>query len=111
EFADNATAKEELLTSYEPLIDPDADLEGARAALRDLQERWDAVGKVPRERMHDLEGRLRALEKRVRQAADAQWRRTDPEALARAAQFRERVAQFEEQAAKASAAGKTRDAE
>ncbi|MFI1459660.1 DUF349 domain-containing protein [Nocardia carnea] len=111
EFADNATAKEELLGSYEPLIDPDSDLEGARTALRDLQERWDAVGKVPRERMHDLESRLRALEKRVRQAADAQWRRTDPEALARAAQFRERVAQFEEQAEKASAAGKTRDAE
>ncbi|NUP29349.1 MAG: DUF349 domain-containing protein [Nocardia sp.] len=111
EFADNAVAKEELLTSYEAAIDPDADLEGARAALRDLQERWDAIGKVPRERMHDLEGRLRALEKRVRQAADAQWRRTDPEALARAAQFRERVAQFEEQAAKATAAGKPRDAE
>lgn len=111
EFADNAVAKEELLAAYEPAIDPDTDLEGARAALRDLQERWDAVGKVPRERMHDLESRLRALEKRVRQAVDAQWRRTDPEALARAAQFRERVAQFEEQAAKATAAGKTRDAE
>ncbi|MEU1980267.1 DUF349 domain-containing protein [Nocardia sp. NPDC019395] len=111
EFSENATAKEELLSSYEPYIDPDTDLEGARAALRDLQQRWDAIGKVPRERMHDLEGKLRALEKRVRQAADAQWRRTDPEALARAAQFRERVAQFEEQAAKASAAGKTRDAE
>lgn len=111
EFADNATAKEELLGSYESVIDPDTDLEGARAALRDLQERWDAIGKVPRERMHDLEARLRAVEKRVRQAADAQWRRTDPEALARAAQFRERVAQFEEQAAKATAAGKTRDAE
>lgn len=111
EFADNAAAKEELLSSYEPHIDPDKDLEGARAALRELQERWDAVGKVPRERMHDLEGRLRALEKRVRQAADDRWRRTDPEALARAAQFRERVAQFEEQAAKATAAGKTREAE
>ena len=56
-------------------------------------------------------GRLRAIEKRVRDAADSQWRRTDPEAVARAAQFRERVAQFEEQAAKAEAAGNTRDAE
>ncbi|MBM4513542.1 DUF349 domain-containing protein, partial [Rhodococcus hoagii] len=35
----------------------------------------------------------------------------DPEALARAAQLRERVTQFEEQAAKATAAGKTKDAE
>jgi hypothetical protein len=61
--------------------------------------------------MHDLEGKLRAIEKRVRDAADSEWRRTDPEAMARAAQFRERVAQFEEQAQKAEAAGKAKDAE
>ena len=111
EFAENAAAKEELLHTYDARIDPDADLEGARAALRELQQRWDEIGKVPRERIQELEGRLRSMEKRVRQAADAQWRRSDPEALARAAQFRERVAQFEEQAAKATAAGKTKEAE
>ncbi|MBM4488168.1 DUF349 domain-containing protein [Prescottella equi] len=110
EFAQNAVAKEELLASAGN-IDPDKDIDAARAALRDLQEKWDAIGKVPRERMHDLESKLRAIEKRVREAADSEWRRTDPEALARAAQFRERVTQFEEQAAKATAAGKTKDAE
>ncbi|KAA0023347.1 DUF349 domain-containing protein [Antrihabitans cavernicola] len=110
EFEENAVAKEALLTKADH-IDPASDIDGARAALRDLQEKWDAIGKVPRERMQDLEGRMRAIEKRVRDAADSQWRRTDPEAVARAAQFRERVAQFEEQAAKATAAGKTRDAE
>ncbi|MBO0853100.1 MAG: DUF349 domain-containing protein [Nocardia sp.] len=116
EFGQNAAAKEELLRAFEDRIperiDTDsAALESARAALRELQERWDAIGKVPRERMHELEGKLRAMEKRVREAVDAQWRRTDPEAVARAAQFRERVAQFEEQAAKARAGGRTRDAE
>ncbi|MBF6065201.1 DUF349 domain-containing protein [Nocardia terpenica] len=115
EFEQNAAAKEELLHAYEDRIpariDSGADLDNARAALRELQEKWDALGKVPRERMQELEGRLRAIEKRVREAVDAQWRRTDPEAMARAAQFRERVAQFEEQAAKAQAAGRTRDAE
>ncbi|MGV9677474.1 DUF349 domain-containing protein [Nocardia sp. NPDC003482] len=111
EFEHNAAAKEELLRAYADRIDPDADLDSARATLRELQEKWDALGKVPRERMQELEGRLRSIEKRVREAADAQWRRTDPEAMARAAQFRERVAQFEEQAAKAQAAGRTRDAE
>ncbi|RVW03933.1 DUF349 domain-containing protein [Rhodococcus xishaensis] len=110
EFAQNAAAKEELLKGAQN-IDPEKDLDAARAALRDLQEKWDEIGKVPRERMHDLEGKLRAIEKRVRDAADSEWRRTDPEALARAAQFRERVAQFEEQAAKATAAGRTKDAE
>lgn len=109
EFEANAVAKEKLLAETGE-IDPDADLDAARAALRTLQDKWDAIGKVPRERMHDLEGKIRAIEKRVRDAADSQWRRTDPEALARAAQFRERVAQFEEQAAKAEAAGKAKDA-
>ncbi|WP_024806122.1 DUF349 domain-containing protein [Nocardia sp. BMG51109] len=116
EFEQNAAAKEDLLRSYEDKIPTQlgadsAALDNARAALRDLQERWDAIGKVPRERMQELESRLRAVERRVREAVDAQWRRTDPEAMARAAQFRERVAQFEEQAAKARAAGRTRDEE
>ncbi|MFC8180117.1 DUF349 domain-containing protein [Rhodococcus sp. NPDC057297] len=110
EFEANAVAKEELLQKYAG-IDPGADLDAARASLRDLQEKWDALGKVPRDKMQELEGKLRAIEKSVRDAVDAQWRRTDPEALARAAQFRERVEQFEEQAAKASAAGKEKDAE
>ncbi len=113
EFEHNATAKLELLAGVEERVSThlESDLDAARSALRDLQEKWDAIGKVPRERMQDLEGRLRALEKQVRDAVDAQWRRTDPEAMARAAQFRERVTQFEEQAAKAQAAGRARDAQ
>ncbi|WP_280267246.1 DUF349 domain-containing protein [Nocardia wallacei] len=116
EFEQNAAAKEELLRQYEDKIpaqlDPDsAALDSARTALRELQDKWDAIGKVPRERIQELEGKLRAVERRVREAVDTQWRRTDPEAVARAAQFRERVAQFEEQAAKARAAGRTRDEE
>ncbi|WP_067841735.1 DUF349 domain-containing protein [Nocardia lijiangensis] len=110
EFEENASAKEELLHAYDH-IDPANGLDTARAQLRELQDKWDAIGKVPRERMQELEGKLRSIEKRVREAVDAQWRRTDPEAVARAAQFREKVAQFEEQAAKAQAAGKQRDAE
>ncbi|MGB3773287.1 MAG: DUF349 domain-containing protein [Rhodococcus sp. (in: high G+C Gram-positive bacteria)] len=110
EFEANAEAKERLLVETGE-IDPSKNLEAARAALRTLQDKWDAIGKVPREKMHDLEGKLRAIEKRVRDAADSEWRRTDPEAVARAAQFRERVAQFEEQAQKAETAGKSKDAD
>lgn len=110
DFERNADAKDELLRRYEKSIDPHA-VDAARTALRDLQAKWDGIGKVPRDRLPELEGRLRAIQRRVRDAADAQWRRTDPEAVARAAQFRERVTQFEEQAAKAQAAGRTKDAE
>ncbi len=110
EFADNAKKKEDLLAEAEK-INPQGDLDAARAQLHKIQERWEEVGKVPRERIRELEGRLRAVEEKVRTASDAQWRRTDPEAEARAAQFRERVAQFEAQAEKARAAGDKRRAE
>jgi hypothetical protein len=110
EFGHNAKLKEELLAEAES-IDPSAGLEAARSALYKLQERWDQIGKVPRERVRELEGRLRAVEEKVRGAVDAQWRRTDPEAEARVAQFRERVNQFEAQAAKARSAGDKRRAE
>jgi hypothetical protein len=108
EFVANAEAKKALLVEAEKIdtSDPTA----ARAALRNIHERWEEIGKVPRDEIRALEARLRAVEERVREAADRQWRRTDPEADARVAQFRERVAQFEAQAAKARAAGDARRA-
>ncbi|ONI79559.1 DNA repair ATPase [Actinosynnema sp. ALI-1.44] len=109
EFTDNAKAKEELLVEAEKITT--SDLDAARSQLHRIQERWESIGKVPRERVRELEGRLRAVEEKVRQAADQQWRRTDPEAQARAAQFRERVEEFESKAAKARAAGDNRRAE
>ena len=54
EFEENAVKKEELLKVGDH-IDPSGDLDAARAALRDLQAKWEAIGKVPREQMHDLE--------------------------------------------------------
>jgi hypothetical protein len=111
EFVANAKRKEELLAEADAIDPSSVGLEAARAALHRIQDQWDQVGKVPRERVRDLEGKLRAIEERVRSAADAQWRRSDPEAEARAAQFRERVSQFEAQAAKARAAGDRRRAE
>ncbi|MBB5920498.1 hypothetical protein FHR81_001528 [Actinoalloteichus hoggarensis] len=110
EFAVNAEEKEKLLAEAEQL-DPTKNLEAARAQLQRIQERWDEIGKVPRDRIRELEGRLRAVEDGVREATDARWRRTDPEAEARVAQFRERVEQFEAQAEKARAAGNRRKAE
>ncbi|MDV6014494.1 DUF349 domain-containing protein [Haloechinothrix sp. LS1_15] len=104
EYAENARRKEELLAEAER-VDPEQDLESAKAALRTLQQRWDEIGKVPRERMRELDNRFKGVQDRIRAAENSRWRATDPEAHARAEQFRERVQQFEEQAAKARAAG------
>jgi hypothetical protein len=110
EFAANASEKLALLAEAEKLITPNTDLDAARREFRAFRDKWDEIGKVPREQMHALENRARALEKRIRDAEDAQWQRTDPEAEARAAQFADRAAQFEEQATKAAERGKDRDA-
>jgi hypothetical protein len=106
EFRANADAKEALLAEAERL--DTSDLDAARAALRTIGDKWDRIGKVPRERSADLERRLRAVEKKVR---DTPTHGIDPEAQARADQFRERAEQFERQAEKAAAAGRTKDAE
>lgn len=104
EHADNARLKEELLAEAEAL-DPETNPKAAQDQLHRLQQRWDSVGKVPRDRVRELEGKLKAVADRVRAANQAEWRRTDPEAQARLDQFRERVEQFETQAGKARAAG------
>ena len=46
---EHAEAKEELLDEAEALL-PVTDYRAARSALRGIQERWEAVGPVPRER-------------------------------------------------------------
>jgi hypothetical protein len=107
EFEANADAKQALLAQAEAL--DISDVEAARAAMRAIGDKWDAIGKVPRERGAELERRLRVVEKKVRDAASTGW--SDPEAQARADQFRVRAEQYEQQAAKADAAGKTKDAE
>ena len=106
EFRANAEAKEALLAEAERLDTSDHD--AARAALRTISDKWDKIGKVPRERGAELERRLRAVEKKVR---DTPSHGIDPEAQARADQFRERAEQYERQAEKAAAAGRTKDAD
>ncbi|SDR92078.1 protein of unknown function [Nocardioides scoriae] len=83
EFAVNADKKRELLTEAEALL-PVKDLDATKRAFRDLAERWDAAGKVPRDQIKTLEGRMRKVEQAIRQVEDDQWKRSDPEKSARA---------------------------
>jgi hypothetical protein len=83
EFAANAEAKEGLLAQAEALL-PVRDVEAAKKSFREIAEKWDAAGKVPRDRIKDLEGRMRKVEQAIRSVEDEQWRRSDPEKSARA---------------------------
>jgi hypothetical protein len=99
----NQQKKEELLAEAEKL-DPTTDLRGAQNALRKIQERYDAIGHVPRGAMRSLEDRMQAVEQRVRGAADAGRARSAPE-NPMVASMRAAVTKAEEQLAKAEAAG------
>lgn len=83
EYGANLVVKEQILTEAEALL-PVTDLEAAKAALRDIQDRWDEAGKVPRGDLQRVEARLRAVENAVRDADEARWKRTNPEQQARA---------------------------
>ena len=83
EFAANAEVKEALLVEAEALL-PVTDVEAAKRAFREIADKWDAAGKVPRGRMKELEGRIRTVENTIRDLEQDQWRRSDPEKSARA---------------------------
>jgi hypothetical protein len=83
EFAANAEVKDKLIVEAEALL-PVTDIDAAKRAFRDIAERWDAAGKVPRDRMKDLEARIRKVEQEIRGLEDEQWRKSDPEKSARA---------------------------
>lgn len=113
EFAANAEKKEALLVEAEALL-PVTDLRSAKEAFRGIAERWDAAGKVPRARMKDLEGRMRKVEQAIRGEEDDRWRRSNPEARARAAdtvaQLQASIGDLQAQHDKAVAAGSTKKA-
>ena len=108
EFAANAEKKKEILVEAEALL-PVTDLEAAKRAFRDIAERWDAAGKVPRDQMKSLEGRIRKVEQAIRSVEDDQWRRSDPEKSARAddmlGQLERAIADIEANLEKARASG------
>ncbi|MZE78869.1 DUF349 domain-containing protein [Streptomyces xinghaiensis] len=83
EQRENLTRKEELVTEAEKLL-PVTDLKAARAAFRSVNERWEAIGHVPRDARPKIEGRMHAVERAIQEAEEAEWRRTNPEARARA---------------------------
>jgi len=111
EFAENLRVKEALVAKAEALL-PVKNVKAAKRALRPIQDAWEEAGRVPRGAVRRIEGRMRAVEDAIREAENAEWRRTDPETKARAeglaGQLQDSIASLEKDLAAAQAAGDTK---
>ncbi len=103
EQVDNQRQKEAIIAEAEALdvSDPKA----AQSALRDLQVRFDAIGHVPRDAMRRVDDRMRAAERRVREALDAEWQRGSADSNPFLAALRERLAEAEQKLERARKSG------
>ena len=107
EYAENLKVKEALIVKAEALL-PVKNVKAAKKALRPIQDAWEEAGRVPRSALRRIEGRMRAVEDAIREAENAEWRRTDPETKARAeglaGQLEDSIAALEKDLAAATAA-------
>lgn len=108
EFEANLEAKLALLTEAEAIL-TETDRAKARSALSSVQKRWDAIGKVPRDKVKPIEDRLRKVEAAVRKLDDEHWQRTNPERQQREegflGQLTEAIAKLERELEAAKAGG------
>jgi hypothetical protein len=111
EFRGNLEVKEGLLKEAEAIL-PVTDLDAAKAALRSVQDKWDAAGKVPRGDVERMEKGMRRVEQAVRDADEKRWHQTNPEVAARAQsmvdQLEASVASLRDDLARAQASGNER---
>ena len=105
--AENLKLKLEILKDA-AAIDPSKDLAEAKRQLAVIQQRWEKAGKVPREKIRETEDKLRAIESKVRDAEQENWRKTDPAAKDRTnsvlSQLEESIAKLEAELAAAKVA-------
>ncbi len=109
EYKANYDAKVALLDEADATLLPVTDLASARAAYQTFLEKYNAYGRVPREQIRALDSRLKAIQSAIQSAEQDEWRRTDPEARARAEEtvrmLSDEIAKLTERAEKASARG------
>lgn len=108
EYEANLTLKQQLLDEAEPLLKA-TDRASAKASLASIQQRWDDIGRVPREHVRAIEERLRRVEQAVRKLDEDAWNKHDPEKKARseglASQLEEAIAKLEAEVAEAVGSG------
>jgi len=85
--ADNVAFSANLALKLEILADAEkidvSNLEEAKSAMRAIQARWEKAGKVPRESIRPTEDRLKAVEQKIKNVEQENWRKTDPATIDR----------------------------
>jgi hypothetical protein len=82
EFQANYEAKLAIIAEAEKL-DPQTNLSEAKKQLLLLQARYEKAGKVPKDKIRETDDRIRSVEKRVKDAEQEHWRKSDPAAIER----------------------------
>ena len=107
-FAANLEVKLTLLGEAEAL-DPDKDLEAAKSAMKSIQARWEKAGKVPRDSVRKVEDRLRAVETKIRNIEQENWRKSDPTTIDRTnslkSQLEDAISKLEKELGEAKSSG------
>lgn len=108
ELGENLTAKLELIAQAEALL-PITDLDAAKAALRGIAAKYEAIGHVPRADKDKVDRRMKAVEDAIRKVEEEKWRKSKPEVRDRAnvlvSSFETALAKLDEQIAAATAKG------
>jgi hypothetical protein len=81
EHSENLKLKLELLKEADKI--DTKDLEAAKKAMSDIQARWVKIGHVPKDKVREVEDKLRKVEKAISEAQADAWKRSDPTAKAR----------------------------
>ena len=107
-FGENLLKREEIVKDIEALL-PISNLDDVRRKFRDLKSKYMKAGQVERGKRNALDRRVEDVELTIKEVEQEQWRKSDPGAKARAsevvAQLVAAVADYENKAAKAEAAG------
>ncbi len=111
EYDDNLVAKLALLDEADGIL-AITDRTAARDALISVQQRFDEIGRVPRDQVRPVEDRLRKVENHVRKLDEDFWQKNNPEKKARseglAGQLQSAIAKLEAELEAAEASGDKR---
>jgi hypothetical protein len=105
EFKTNLAAKTAIVVEAEAIdiANPSA----AQAKFRDIQERFEAAGRVPREAVAELDKRMDAASARVRGATEEKWRDSTVSTSPLVIRLRESIEKLEKKIERARAADQT----